>query len=434
MARIGLVSLGCPKNLVDSESVLGALVTVGHEIVADDTEADIIIVNTCGFLESAKEEALQEIRRAVEMKDDGVCVGVIVTGCLPQRSPELFGKDSGIDAVLGIDPASSIVDTVNSVLENKTVSDVRAVSSTWTEQPARMLSTPEWMAYLKISDGCTNRCAYCTIPDIRGPFRSRPEEMVVEEAKRLAELGVRELILIGQDLTQYGEDLGQKNLLPSLLEKLNEVEGIHWIRLMYCYPSKVTDELISAIARLDKVAKYMDLPVQHGDDKVLRTMNRRGTAGDYLALIKKMRAQIPDIALRTTFIVGFPGETDQEFKNLLGFVKDAQFDRVGAFAYSREDGTPAGILPDQIPEDIKESRLDELMSLQQEISLRRNQNWIGRKIDVMIEGYTEDGVYGRSFRDAPDIDGLVYIRGRRVEPGEIIRVKIKQAEEYDLFA
>jgi ribosomal protein S12 methylthiotransferase len=414
--------------------VLGALVTVGHEIVADDTEADIIIVNTCGFLESAKEEALQEIRRAVEMKDDGVCVGVIVTGCLPQRSPELFGKDSGIDAVLGIDPASSIVDTVNSVLENKTVSDVRAVSSTWTEQPARMLSTPEWMAYLKISDGCTNRCAYCTIPDIRGPFRSRPEEMVVEEAKRLAELGVRELILIGQDLTQYGEDLGQKNLLPSLLEKLNEVEGIHWIRLMYCYPSKVTDELISAIARLDKVAKYMDLPVQHGDDKVLRTMNRRGTAGDYLALIKKMRAQIPDIALRTTFIVGFPGETDQEFKNLLGFVKDAQFDRVGAFAYSREDGTPAGILPDQIPEDIKESRLDELMSLQQEISLRRNQNWIGRKIDVMIEGYTEDGVYGRSFRDAPDIDGLVYIRGRRVEPGEIIRVKIKQAEEYDLFA
>lgn len=434
MARIGLVSLGCPKNLVDSESVLGALVTVGHEIVADDTEADIIIVNTCGFLESAKEEALQEIRRAVEMKDDGVCVGVVVTGCLPQRSPELFGKDSGIDAVLGIDPASSIVDTVNSVLENKTVSDVRAVSSTWTEQPARMLSTPEWMAYLKISDGCTNRCAYCTIPDIRGPFRSRPEEMVVEEAKRLAELGVRELILIGQDLTQYGEDLGQKNLLPSLLEKLNEVEGIHWIRLMYCYPSKVTDELISAIARLDKVAKYMDLPVQHGDDKVLRTMNRRGTAGDYLALIKKMRAQIPDIALRTTFIVGFPGETDQEFKNLLGFVKEAQFDRVGAFAYSREDGTPAGILPDQIPEDIKESRLDELMSLQQEISLRRNQNWIGRKIDVMIEGYTEDGVYGRSFRDAPDIDGLVYIRGRRIEPGEIIRVKIKQAEEYDLFA
>lgn len=434
MARIGLISLGCPKNLVDSESVLGALVTVGHEIVADDTEADVIIVNTCGFLESAKEEALQEIRRAVEMKDDGVCVGVVVTGCLPQRSPELFGEDSGVDAVLGIDPASSIVDAVNSVLENRVISDVRAVSSTWTEQPARMLSTPEWMAYLKISDGCTNRCAYCTIPDIRGPFRSRPVEMVVEEAKRLAELGVRELILIGQDLTQYGEDLGQKNLLPALLEKLNEVEGIHWIRLMYCYPSKVTDELISAIARLDKVAKYMDLPVQHGDDKVLRTMNRRGTAGEYLALINKMRSQIPDIALRTTFIVGFPGETDQEFENLLDFVKEAQFDRMGAFAYSQEPGTPAAILADQVPEDLKQARLDELMCLQQEISLRRNRDWIGRKLDVLIEGYTEDGVYGRSFRDAPDIDGLVFVRDRRVKPGEIVRVKIKQAEEYDLFA
>lgn len=434
MARIGLVSLGCPKNLVDSESVLGALVAVGHEIVADDTEADVIIINTCGFLESAKEEALQEIRRAVDMKDDGVCVGVVVTGCLPQRTPELFGADSGIDAVLGIDPASSIVDTVNAVLENKVVSDVRTISSTWTEHPARMLSTPGWMAYLKVSDGCTNRCAYCTIPDIRGPFRSRPEEMVVEEARRLAELGVRELILIGQDLTQYGQDLGQTDLLPGLLEKLNEVEGIHWIRLMYCYPSKVSDELISAIARLDKVAKYMDLPVQHGDNRVLNAMNRRGTSDQYLSLIKNMRAQIPDIALRTTFIVGFPGETDQEFQNLLNFVKEAQFDRVGAFAYSQEPGTPAALLADQIPEDLKEARLDELMCLQQEISLRRNQNWIGRKLDVMIEGYTEDGVYGRSFRDAPDIDGLVYIRGRRVEPGEIVRVKIKRAEEYDLFA
>jgi len=434
LARIGLVSLGCPKNLVDSESVLGALVAVGHEIVADDTEADVIIINTCGFLESAKEEALQEIRRAVDMKDDGVCVGVVVTGCLPQRTPELFGADSGIDAVLGIDPASSIVDTVNAVLENKVVSDVRTISSTWTEHPARMLSTPGWMAYLKVSDGCTNRCAYCTIPDIRGPFRSRPEEMVVEEARRLAELGVRELILIGQDLTQYGQDLGQTDLLPGLLEKLNEVEGIHWIRLMYCYPSKVSDELISAIARLDKVAKYMDLPVQHGDNRVLNAMNRRGTSDQYLSLIKNMRAQIPDIALRTTFIVGFPGETDQEFQNLLNFVKEAQFDRVGAFAYSQEPGTPAALLADQIPEDLKEARLDELMCLQQEISLRRNQNWIGRKLDVMIEGYTEDGVYGRSFRDAPDIDGLVYIRGRRVEPGEIVRVKIKRAEEYDLFA
>lgn len=434
MAKIGLVSLGCPKNLVDSESVLGALVAVGHEIVADDTEADVIIVNTCGFLESAKEEALQEVRRAIEMKDEGSCVGVVVTGCLPQRSPELFGNESGVDAVLGIDPASSIVDTVNSVLENKIVSEVRAVSKSWVENPARMLSTPGWMAYLKISDGCTNRCAYCTIPDIRGSFRSRPEEMVVEEARRLSELGVREIILIGQDLTQYGEDIGHPNFLPCLLEKLNEVEGVHWIRLMYCYPSKVSDDLISAIACLDKVAKYMDLPVQHGDNKILKAMNRRGTSDEYLSLIRNMRSRIPDIALRTTFIVGFPGETDQEFQNLLGFIKEAEFDRVGAFAYSLEEGTPAASLPDQVPEDLKEIRLDELMRVQQEISLRRNRSWIGRKLDVLVEGYTEDGVYGRSFRDAPDIDGLVYLKGHHVQPGEIIKVKIKRAEEYDLFA
>lgn len=434
MAKIGFISLGCPKNLVDSENMLGAVVGAGHEIVTDDSEADILIINTCGFLESAKEEALEEVRMAVEMKDEGSCNGVIVAGCLSQRYPELFGEDCGVDAVLGIDPAASIVDVIDKVIDSKSVRNVSKVSQVWVENPERMLSTPGWTAYLKISDGCTNRCAYCTIPDIRGAFRSRPQENVIEEARRLADLGVKEIVLIGQDLTQYGQDLGSPDALPGLLEKLNNISGLHWIRLMYCYPSKVTDELISAIADLEKVAKYMDLPVQHGDDNVLRRMNRRGNAAEYLALIDKMRSRIPDIALRTTFIVGFPGETDKEFENLLKFVSAAKFDRAGTFLYSRENGTPAAKMPGQIPDYVQEHRLEELMRLQQEISYEKNCSLVGKKMDVLVEDITDNGVAGRSYRDAPGIDGMVYIARRNYDMGQIIRVKIKKADYYDLYA
>ncbi len=435
MARIALVSLGCPKNLVDSEGALGEIHQAGHEITTDQSRADVIVVNTCGFIESARQESYEAVAEAVQKKDDGNCRGVVVIGCLSQR----YGRDivrvqPGVDAVLGIDHAGKLSKAIESVLDGNAVVDVSAPPCEWVEDGARIQSTPQWTPYVKVADGCDNRCSYCAIPDIRGPFRSRPESAVVDESRQLADAGVRELILVGQDLTQYGADWGRANSLPALLEKLGEIESLRWIRLLYCYPTKVTRELIDVMVSSDKLVKYMDIPLQHGDDEVLRTMNRRGGGDEYLRLIEDLRSACPEIALRSSFIVGFPGETDAAFGRLLAFVERIQFDRVGVFAYSREQGTPAFDLPGRVPDDVAQSRRDALMRLQQRISLEKNRSFVGRRIEVLVEGRWDEGFFGRSYRDAPEIDGLVYVRSAEANLGDFVEATVTDAEEYDLVA
>jgi len=433
LAKVALVSLGCPKNLVDSECALGEIVRAGHELVVDKSRADVVIVNTCGFIESARAESVEAILDAVTLKKTGRCKALIVAGCLSQRfGQDLAGELPEVDAFLGIESAGRIADVIAEALAKHPTLELHEPAREWIEPSARVRSTPSWTAYLKVSDGCENRCAYCAIPDIRGPFRSRPERFIIEEAKRLADEGVKEVVLIGQDLTQYGQDLGRPGSLPGLLEKLNEVGPLRWIRLMYCYPSKVTPELIDALASLERVVKYVDLPLQHGDPEVLKAMNRRGTPEDYLRVIESLREECPEVALRTTMIVGFPGETDAAFERLLEFVRTIRFDRMGAFTYSREEGTPAARMKKQVGKRAAEARLDELMRVQQEISLERNRSFVGKSLDVLIEGREGREAWGRSYRDAPEIDGVVRVRGCRAEPGEFVRVKIADADAYDL--
>lgn len=452
MAKVSLVSLGCPKNLVDSEGALGEIAAAGHTIVTDESSADVIIVNTCGFIESARAESIEAIHEALEYKKSGNCRAVIVIGCLSQRfDDELAEELPDIDTLLGISHAGKIAKAIDQALSGKRKHDVACPTEQWVEPSARVQSTPPWTAYVKVSDGCSNRCAYCAIPDIRGPYRSRPEGLILDEAKRLASAGVKEIVLIGQDLTQYGEDFTRHPELDSgsrwvpdqvrhdesladLIRKLNSIDSLRWIRLMYCYPTKVTPELIDAIAECEKVVKYIDLPLQHGDDNMLRAMNRRGSAEEYIRLIDALRVKMPEIALRTTFIVGFPGETDAAFDNLLSFVERIRFDRVGVFAYSREEGTPAAKMGKRVPKKTAVSRLDKLMLLQQGISLERNRSFIGKKMEVLVEGETETGMFGRSYRDAPEIDGLVYLMSSKAEPGTFVEATITDVTEYDLIA
>lgn len=442
MAKVSLVSLGCPKNLVDSEGALAEIALAGHEIVVDNTLADVIVVNTCGFVESARLESGETIREALEHRRSGDCKAVVVIGCLSQK----FGADfkgagfsvptelGNADVVMGVDHVGKLAGAIESALSGKSIDGVGEPPTKWIEPEARMQSTPPWTAYLKISDGCSNRCTYCAIPDIRGQYRSRPEDMILREAEWLADNGVKELILIGQDLTQYGRDFDERDALASLLRKLNNIPKLHWIRLMYCYPSKVTPSLIDAIAECDKVVKYIDLPLQHADDGVLGAMNRRGLSEEYMNVIDSLRAKMPEIALRTTFIVGFPGETDSAFENLLSFIQRVKFDKVGAFVYSREEGTPAASMLDEaVPYDVAEQRYDRLMSAQQKISLARNLSFIGRKMEVLVEGRVEDVMFGRSYRDAPEIDGLVYLDDTSLKPGTFVRATITNATEYDLI-
>ena len=448
-----MVSLGCPKNLVDSEGALGEIAGAGHEIVTDASRADVIVVNTCGFIENARQESIEAVCEALEYKQKGSCRAVVVIGCLSQRFPLLVGagfeippQQGVVDAFLGIGHAGKLGDAIDRALEGKRTHDAACPTEQWIEPGARVQSTPPWTAYLKVSDGCSNRCAYCAIPDIRGPYRSRPEGLILDEAKRLADAGVKEIILIGQDLTQYGEDFtrhpelnsGPRRSLAGLIEKLNEIESLRWIRLMYCYPTKVTPELIDVIAGCERVVKYLDLPLQHGDDAVLKVMNRRGSASYYIRVIDDLRAKCPEIALRSTFIVGFPGETDAAFENLMSFVERIRFDRVGVFTYSCEQGTPAAQMLGRdlesrpVKKRVAAARYDRLMRLQQGISLERNRSFVGKKMEVLVEGATETGIFGRSYRDAPEIDGLVYLPSSAAEPGSFVEATIAEATEYDL--
>ncbi len=440
--KIGVVSLGCPKNLVDSETMLGLIHEENYEITNDPSEAEIIIVNTCGFIESAKEESINTILQMAEYKKSSSCKYIIVTGCLSQRyAEELFNELPEADAIAGVevyDEIGSIIKRVMNgerfIMLERSKPDV-IYTSKETFLP-RILTTPSYTAYLKIAEGCDNCCSYCAIPKIRGPYRSKPMEQVLKEAKALADNGVKELIVVAQDTTRYGEDLpGGKLLLADLLKELNKIESLKWIRVMYCYPNNFTDELIETFASLDKVCKYVDLPLQHASNRLLASMNRYDTREEVETLLAKLRKRIPGIVIRTTFIVGFPGETDADFEELKEFVEQQRFENAGVFAYSQEEGTVAGAMPNQIPDEIKQERYHELMALQAKISEEIHKDTEGQTLEVLVEGIEEDGSglhYGRSYREAPDIDGLVFIENPGdIEPGCFIKVNILQGFTYE---
>jgi ribosomal protein S12 methylthiotransferase len=435
MIKIGLVSLGCPKNLVDSEQMLGALTSAGYEIVADQSEAEVIVVNTCGFIQSAKEESIETILDMTRLKESGRCKSVVVTGCLAQRYAEQLSDEMPeVDAFIGIDGIALLPEVVANTLAGHKVVNAQAPSTDWTEPESRVRTTQAWTAYLKISDGCDNRCSYCAIPDIRGGYRSRPFEYVLADARQLAADGVKEIVLVGQDITRYGDDIGAS--LVSLLRELARIDGPHWLRLMYCYPTRISDELIELIAAEPKIAKYMDIPVQHAVEDVLKRMNRRGSGEEYLALIRRIRSACPDIALRTSLIVGFPGETRDDFRQLLDFVQEARFDRAGVFEYSREEGTPAARMTGHVDSATRQRRRDTLMRAQQRISLELNRCIVGREMDVLIEQQAQDGecASGRSYRDAPGVDGVVLVNGYEGPAGSMVRTHVTDAAEYDLVA
>lgn len=440
--KIGVVSLGCPKNLVDSETMLGLIHEENYEITNDPSKAEIIIVNTCGFIESAKEESINTILQMAEYKKSGSCKYIIVTGCLSQRyAEELFNELPEADAIAGVevyDEIGSIIKRVMNgerfIMLERSKPDV-IYTSKETFLP-RILTTPSYTAYLKIAEGCDNCCSYCAIPKIRGPYRSKPMEQVLKEAKALADNGVKELIVVAQDTTRYGEDLpGGKLLLADLLKELNKIESLKWIRVMYCYPNNFTDELIETFASLDKVCKYVDLPLQHASNRLLASMNRYDTREEVETLLAKLRKRIPGIVIRTTFIVGFPGETDADFEELKEFVEQQRFENAGVFAYSQEEGTVAGAMPNQIPDEIKQERYHELMALQAQISEEIHKDTEGQTLEVLVEGIEEDGSglhYGRSYREAPDIDGLVFIENPGdIKPGCFVKVNILQGFTYE---
>jgi len=435
MARVGLISLGCPKNVVDAEEILGQVEKAGHEIEVDPAGAEVLIVNTCGFIQSAKEESIEAILHAIRYKTDGACRSVIVTGCLAQRyGGELAREIAEADGFVGLGKAERIPMLINQTLGGERAVEIGEPSAWWTQSRSRILSTAPWTAYLRVADGCDNRCTYCAIPDIRGGFRSRPEQHILDEAGALADAGVKELNLIGQDVTRYGLDTEGNLSLAPLLDKLAAIRGIRWIRLLYCYPTRITEDLTRALAGNDKVCKYLDVPLQHSSDRVLRAMGRQGSRQEYLDLLGRTRAACPEVALRTTFIVGFPGETEADFEDLLDFVSRARFDRVGVFRYSAEEGTPAASMADQVSRRTADRRHRALMALQQEISRQKNESLVGRAMDILVERVEGDTAVGRSHRDAPDIDGLVYVTGARCQPGAFVRAEITGAGEYDLSA
>ncbi len=430
-----MISLGCPKNLVDAEEMLGEIREAGHEIESDLAQADVLIVNTCGFIQPAKKESMEAIVDAIRHKTDGACRSVIVTGCLAQRYGAALAEElPEVDGFVGLGRSGEIGKVISRTLSGAKVLSIGEPTAWWTESRARVLSTPPWTAYLRVADGCDNRCSYCTIPEIRGAFRSRREEDILAEAQALARHGVKEINLIGQDITRYGLDIYGDQRLPSLLDRLSDIGGVRWIRLLYCYPTRITAELIDVVARNDKVCNYIDVPFQHCSDRLLRAMRRQGSRREYLDLIARLRDACPSVVLRTTFIVGFPGETDAEFEDLMSFVEEAQLEQVGAFLYSREDGTAAAEFPGQVAKRTARARFRRLMEVQQGISLARNQELVGTCLEVLVERIQGDVAVGRSYRHAPDIDGVVYVEGGRVTPGRFVLTTITQATHYDLLA
>ena len=435
MTNVGFVSLGCSKNLTDTEVMLKKLSDAGYRIVPDETEADIVVVNTCGFIESAKQESIDSILDVAWLKTNGRLRGIVVTGCLAERYREQVMQEMPeVDAVLGTGSYDEIVQAI------KAVDGGEKYSSFKDKEAAplggeRLVTTPEYTAYLKIAEGCDNRCTYCAIPSIRGRLRSRTIEDVVREAKELESIGVKELNLIAQDTSRYGLDLYGRYALADLVRAITRETAIPWIRLLYCYPDKITDDLLFEMRDNPRLLKYMDLPIQHISDKILSAMNRHGNAALIRDAVKRVRKTVPGVTVRTTAIVGFPGETDADFAELCAFVKEARFDRFGAFAYSREEGTPAADFPDQVDEQTKQNRYDTLMQTQLEISAELQREKIGSTVTVLCEGYdvVAGTHYGRSAADAPDVDGKVYFSSPvRVPEGAFVEVKITDALDYDL--
>ncbi|MEW5952978.1 MAG: 30S ribosomal protein S12 methylthiotransferase RimO [Bacillota bacterium] len=435
--HVGVVSLGCAKNLVDTELMLGKLRQAGFTITSREDEADILIVNTCGFINSAKEEAIDTILSLARYREKGSCRALLVAGCLAQRyGRELLAEMPEIDGLIGTGEVSRVVEAVRAVLEGERICLAGKPGYLPGPGEQRLRTTPPYLAYVKIAEGCENRCTYCAIPDLRGAYRSRPTEELADEVRLLSGEGVREVILVAQDTTRYGLDLYGKLSLAALLKCLGRIEGPDWYRILYCYPAGIDDDLISAIAEEEKVCKYIDLPLQHISDKILRLMNRRGTSRQIAGLIEKMRAGIPGLTLRTTFLVGFPGETEEDFKQVLDFMEEMRFERLGVFAYSREEGTPAAGLPGQVPEEIKQERLDRAMALQQRISCVNNLGLAGTQARVLVEGRQPGNgglYYGRSGAEAPDIDGKIVFSARAgLSPGDLVTVRITGARQYDL--
>ena len=444
--KIGLVNLGCPKNLVDAEEMLGALAETGQaQFVGSKDEAEVLIVNTCAFIESAKEESINAILDAVRRKERGKIRRVVVTGCLSQRyADELTSEIPEVDAYLGIQSATQISRAVFGARAlslpmagstTETRNQVAAIEEKYPLIPhSRMRATAPWTAYLKVSEGCDHACTFCSIPKFRGRHRSKPIERILDEARALVDGGTTEINLIAQDTTAYGMDLYRELALPRLLEGLGNISGLRWVRLLYCYPTMMSDRLIQTMAATPNVAHYLDIPLQHGDDGMLRRMKRGGSVSSYYRLLERLREAMPDIAVRTTFLVGFPGEDDAAFENLATFVREAQFDRVGVFDYSPEDGTPGFEMKPRVPKRIAVARRNKLMEIQQPISLAKNAAWVGRELDVLIEGKRGDDLIARSFRDAPEIDGTVIVRNGDAAPGEWLRVCVTEARPYDLVA
>lgn len=435
MYNIGLVSLGCAKNQTDAEIMLGILASDGFDITSDPADADVIIVNTCGFIEAAKRESIDTILEMAQYKENR-CKLLIATGCLAERySEDILTELPEVDAIVGTGDYDKIAEVIRNAFKGEKIIISGNNNRTPPERLPRILSTPSYTAYLKIADGCDNNCTYCAIPLIRGHYRSRKIEDITAEAAELAENGVRELILIAQDTTRYGSDIYGKFSLDALLEELVKIEKIQWIRVHYLYPEAITDSLIDVMAKYDKICNYIDMPVQHADDYILRRMARRTTRAEILQKIEKIRAKMPDCVIRTSIIVGFPGETEEHFNTLYSFIEEVRFDRMGVFAYSKEEDTPAASFPDQLDEETKEKRLDLLMTLQQGISKELNRNKIGSTLEVIAEGYDEESFlfYGRSRGDSIEVDSLVYFATEEeINEGDIVRVKILDADEYDL--
>ena len=433
---IGMISLGCSKNQVDAERMLALLRAAGFNIGTDIAGCDAVIVNTCGFIEDAKRESIEAILECAAEKGNGSLRAVVVTGCLAERyREELAGEMPEADVVLGIGSNAAIAEVVRRALEGERVLSFGEKSALPLEGE-RILANAPYYAYLKVAEGCDNRCSYCAIPGIRGAFRSRTIESVLQEAKTLADMGVTELNVVAQDTTRYGEDIYGRLMLPELLKKLCAIQALRWVRVLYCYPQRITDELLEVMEQEPKIVKYMDIPVQHASGKVLQAMNRGGDFAELLALVRRIRKKIPDAALRTTLITGFPGEGEEEFRELCEFVAEARFDRLGCFAYSQEEDTPAALFENQVDEDIKRRRADIIMQMQLEIAAEQGQKQIGRTLLVLCEGYdnAEKQYFGRSAMDAPDIDTKVYFTSAGpVKPGEYGNVCIRDALDYDLY-
>ena len=435
--KLLFISLGCDKNLTDTEVMLGLLASRGYEMTDDECEADIIVINTCCFIHDAKEESIQNILEMAEYKKEGSLKALIVTGCLAQRyRQEILDEIPEVDAVLGTTAYDQILDAVDEALKGQNSVRMEDLQRLPKVEAKRQVTTGGHFAYMKIAEGCDKHCTYCIIPKIRGRFRSRPMEELIREAEELAEQGVKELILVAQETTLYGKDLYGEKSLPVLLRKLCKISGLRWIRVLYCYPEEITDELIRVMKEEPKICHYLDLPIQHANDDILKRMGRKTSKQELIDIVGKLRKEIPDICLRTTLITGFPGETQEQYEELDRCVSEMEFDRLGVFTYSPEEDTPAALMPDQIEESVKEERQAELMELQQEIAFEAAENMVGKEVLVMIEGKVADeNVYvGRTYKDAPNIDGLIFVEtGVELVSGDFAKVRVTGALEYDLI-